>query len=86
MTPLKLLGAASLFVLALAAQPALAINDAAPAAPSVDRQQAAPQTAPRPQLSPEERKAKRQHRREMRRKRQLEQQPGRQNSVPPQQP
>ncbi len=74
MTPLKLLGAASLFVLAMTASPAFAVNDGAAGNPSVNQSQ----TAPRPTLSPEERKAKRQHRREMRRKRQLE----RQNSAP----
>ncbi len=74
MTPLKLLAAASLFFLAMAASPAFAVNDGAPTTLSVNQSQA----APRPTLSPEERKAKRQHRREMRRKRQLE----RQNSAP----
>ena len=75
MTPLKLLAAASLFAIAMAAQPAFAVNEGAPTSPSVNQSQA----APRPTLSPEERKAKRQHRREMRRKRQLERQ-----SAPPQ--
>ena len=70
MTPLKALALFAALAIGVAAQPALATNDEAPAgarstpAQTVDRAQAAPKSS----MSPEERKAKREERRMMREK------------------